>query len=324
MHFHYLILRTFLGSPPPSKNFSPPVSNVIARTRPTPPNTLSLKSSNSEAVSSSHTAKTPPPPPPRWAKPVASQQNYTVTTTVTFSLHKETPSSPLIQVSCGQISKSTDDSEIMPAIKSPPGSEIMSPVSDTGGVLRSGRRTKRNRVKHSRHYRESDILETPSVYHRSNFGDKFSDYEDVWGPDSSLSTFKTPTLSSQSNSGTYKLNAPEPPVDTPPDILEQTTTNQPIPKNVLGLVLPQNQTNDLPSITDSTSSLLSPGSPEAKSPVPEEDIPEAKQGSPFYAEPADAIKQVFKLHFLPLVFLVHNKSLVLRKYTLRVLVPAIY
>lgn len=272
--------------------------NVVStRTRPTPPNTLNLKSSNNPStssdvvLSSTHIAKTPPPPPPRWAKPVAGQQNFTVTTTVTFSLHKETQPSPLIQVSCGQISKSTDDSEIMPAIKSPPGSEIMSPISDTGGVIRSGRRNKRNRVKHSRHYRESDILETPSVYHRSNFADKFSDYEDVWGPDSSLSTFKTPS-SSQSNCGTYKINAPELPEDTPSNVPEQTTSVQPVPKNVLGLVLPQNQNNDLPSITDSTSSLLSPGSPETKSPVPEDDIPEAKQGSPFYAEPADAIKQV--------------------------------
>lgn len=204
----------------------------------------------------------------------------------------------------------------MPAVKSPPGSEIMSPISDTGGASRSGRRTKRNRVKHSRHYRESDILETPSVYHRSNFGDKFSDYEDVWGPDSSLSTFKTPS-SSQSNSGTYKLNAQEPSADAPPDVLEQTAAaNQPpVPKNVLGLVLPQNQTNDLPSITDSTSSLLSPGSPEAKSPVPGEGIPEAKQGSPFYAEPADAIKQVLKPSFFATSFpYVPDMSSALKKY----------
>lgn len=271
------------------------MSLVSGRTRPTPPNTLNLKSSNSPAtsdiVASSHTAKTPPPPPPRWAKPVADQQNYTVTTTVTFSLHKETSPSPLIQVSCAQISKSTDDSEIMPAIKSPPGSEIMSPISDTGGVIRSGRRTKRNRIKQSRHYRESDILETPNVYHRSTFSDKVSDYEDVWGPDSSLSTFKTPS-SSQSNNGTYKKNAPELPPEMPPDILEQTSNVQNISKTTLGLVLPQNQTNDLPSITDSTTSLLSPGTPEPISPVLELGICEPKQGSPFYAEPADAIKQV--------------------------------
>lgn len=288
-----------LGTPPSSDNLSPPTSLVSSRTRPTPPNTLNLKSSNSPLATSdggnaSHTAKTPPPPPPRWAKPVAGQQNFTVTTTVTFSLHKETSPSPLIQVACGQISKSTDDSEIMPAIKSPPGSEIMSPISDTGGVIRSGRRTKRNRIKHSRHYRESDILETPNIYHRSNFADKVSDYEDVWGPDSSLSTFKTPSAASQSNNGTYKKNAPELLSEIPPDILEQTTSIQTIPKNTLGITASQNQNNDLPSITDSTTSLLSPGSPETRSPVPEEDSisSEIKQGSPFYAEPADAIKQV--------------------------------
>jgi hypothetical protein len=104
-----------------------------------------------------------------------------------------------------------------------------------------------------------------------------------------LSTFKTP---SQSNSGTYKKNTPEVPPEVPPDILEQTTSIPTIPKNTLGLVLPLNQINDLPSITDSTTSLLSPGSPDTKSPVPEDDMSEAKQSSPFYAEPADAIRQV--------------------------------
>jgi len=246
-------------------------------------------------------AKTPPPPPPRWAKPVAGQQNYTVTTTVTFSLHKETPTptpQPLGQAPCALLSKSTDDSEIMPAVKSPPGSEIMSPVSDTGGAIRSGRRTKRNRIKQSRHYRESDILDAPNVYHRSTFADKVSDYEDVWGPDSSLSTFKTTTTpsSSQSNSGgTYKKHGPEipPPEMPPPDILEQTVP-PPVSKNTSG-GLPQNhQSNDLPSITDSTTSLLSPGTPDDKSlgDDDDDDIAEPKQGSPFYAEPADAIKQV--------------------------------
>ncbi|XP_050547742.1 protein sprint isoform X3 [Daktulosphaira vitifoliae] len=265
------------------------------RTRPTPPNTLNLKSSNTpntvDNISSLHVAKTPPPPPPRWAKPVTGQQNFTVTTTVTFNLHKETSPSPLSLLPSGPISKSTDDSEIMPPIKSPPGSDIMSPISDTGGVIRSGRRTKKNRIKQSRHYRESDILETTSVYHRSAFADKASDYEDVWGPDSSLSTFKTPTSSVHSNNDTYKKYAPNIETDMPPDILEQTANVQNNPKNTLGLVLQQSQNTDLPSITDSMTSLLSPGTPEIKSPSPEDDLPKAKQGSPFYAEPADAIKQ---------------------------------
>lgn len=43
-------------------------------------------------------------------------------------------------------------------------------------------RSKRHngRRKESKHYQESDILESPSVYCRSNLGDKISDYEDLW------------------------------------------------------------------------------------------------------------------------------------------------
>lgn len=37
-----------------------------------------------------------------------------------------------------------------------------------------------SRRKESTHYQESDILESPSVYCRSNLGDKISDYEDLW------------------------------------------------------------------------------------------------------------------------------------------------
>lgn len=45
-------------------------------------------------------------------------------------------------------------------------------------------RTKRSRArKGSSHYQESDILESPQVYCRSNLGDKISDYEDLWTPE---------------------------------------------------------------------------------------------------------------------------------------------
>lgn len=40
-----------------------------------------------------------------------------------------------------------------------------------------------NRRKQSKHYHDSDILESPSVYCRSNLGDKISDYEDLWDPE---------------------------------------------------------------------------------------------------------------------------------------------
>lgn len=55
--------------------------------------------------------------------------------------------------------------------------KIVSPTSQV-----AGNRTKRNRAarKESKHYQESDILESPQVYCRSNLGDKISDYEDLW------------------------------------------------------------------------------------------------------------------------------------------------
>lgn len=61
-------------------------------------------------------------------------------------------------------------------------------------------RSKRHngRRKESKHYQESDILESPSVYCRSNLGDKISDYEDLWTQEnnnshSSLHIGDTPT-----------------------------------------------------------------------------------------------------------------------------------
>lgn len=50
-------------------------------------------------------------------------------------------------------------------------------------------RSKRHhhRRKESSHYQESDILESPSVYCRSNLGDKISDYEDLWTPENNNS-----------------------------------------------------------------------------------------------------------------------------------------
>lgn len=45
---------------------------------------------------------------------------------------------------------------------------------------------------------ESDILESPQVYCRSNLGDKISDYEDLWTQDNAIGTplSKGPLMSS--------------------------------------------------------------------------------------------------------------------------------
>uniref|UniRef100_A0AAG5D5S8 Protein sprint n=1 Tax=Anopheles atroparvus TaxID=41427 RepID=A0AAG5D5S8_ANOAO len=51
----------------------------------------------------------------------------------------------------------------------------------------STRVSRRNKRKESKHYQESDILESPSVYCRSTLGDKISDYEDIWSQDATKS-----------------------------------------------------------------------------------------------------------------------------------------
>lgn len=87
-------------------------------------------------------------------------------------------------------------------------SKILSPNSET-----SSTRTKRHRArKESKHYQTSDILESPQVYCRSNLGDKISDYEDLWTPE---------TAANQANQGKGpKLSSFRP--EHPPDLLTET------------------------------------------------------------------------------------------------------
>lgn len=56
--------------------------------------------------------------------------------------------------------------------------KLMSPMSVETPTGRIRRSTKAR--KESKHYQESDILESPQVYCRSALGDKISDYEDLW------------------------------------------------------------------------------------------------------------------------------------------------
>lgn len=74
-----------------------------------------------------------------------------------------------------------------PSILSP---DTLSPLSVSKGA-RHSRRNKPTSRKLSRHYQESDILDSPTVYYRSAAGDKASDYEDIWGPEhNGISSFK--------------------------------------------------------------------------------------------------------------------------------------
>ncbi|XP_014281699.1 protein sprint isoform X4 [Halyomorpha halys] len=311
------------GSPTSLPSNSPTeLCNVPPRApRPTPPNTLNListsanNSSNCKSVSSPpHSlgmvpTKTPPPPPPRWSKP---GQNFTVTTTVTFSMTETTSTSPPPHV---EKQSSICDTESLPSLQSgtatlesnragsakspvsdilspsqalsPTGSDPRSALSPTGSDPRSAlsptgsalsptgsdpksalspvsdskpphRRSKRH--KESRHYQESDILESPGVYYRSSVADKVSDYEDIWGPES-LTTFKP------------RSSPFSPPEEQRrvPDILDRVP---PCPAPRPSLIAPH-------------PSPISPTEPK----TPTEQAPtNNKQSSPFYCEPADAIK----------------------------------
>ncbi|XP_012149604.1 src homology 2 domain-containing protein sprint isoform X7 [Megachile rotundata] len=151
--------------------------------------------------------KTPPPPPPRWAKPGIgqTQNNFMVTTTVTFNVNQandvsssqqNTPSDPNTSLLSPQSATSNKSLTSNFSVKSPlsPTTPVLSPLSKlvpntgakTPNVLspttpsstsKSKRRRDREARKNSQHYQESDILES---YYRSSPGDKISDYEDIW------------------------------------------------------------------------------------------------------------------------------------------------
>jgi hypothetical protein len=178
--------------------------------------------------------------------------------------------------------------------------QVMSPNTPDSSKLPGNGRGKKQRpnhnrqtsVKESHHYQESDILESPTVYYRSSVADKVSDYEDIWGPEM-MSTFKPPIPMVRSSpfSSPEDISISSGGNKKTPDLLERVGT--PVSgscvslnsvnsnKNRLGLVI------NTGSATNSNTN--SPMSPEPKSQT--EDSTAAKQGSPFYAEPADALRQ---------------------------------
>ncbi|XP_043251515.1 protein sprint isoform X1 [Colletes gigas] len=180
--------------------------------------------------------RTPPPPPPRWAKPGMghAQNNFTVTTTVTFNVNQtndvgsslqNTPSDPNTSLLSPQSATSNKSLASSFSVKSPlsPTTPVLSPMSKlvpnagvkTPNVLspttpsstsKSKRRRDREARKNSQHYQESDILES---YYRSSPGDKISDYEDIWN------------TTDQSNQSTWSPNDKLARNDGPPNPQER-------------------------------------------------------------------------------------------------------
>lgn len=256
-------------SPPPSNASSPdadlvlnmnplmstfktaePSTPVTTKEKPTRPSTLNLTNKidpNTEIkqIKSMPSFKNaPPPPPPRWSKPSTPQNNFTVTTTVTFSMGSQSPRSEAppsqMEIQCdpkrmspeGQCTTSTmsskgsrDNSSVNNSQILSPNSSILSPNSDPTSLIspdtlsplsitKTARHSKRKH-KISKHYQESDIVDSPTMlYYKSGLGDKISDYEDVWTNEQTIPKPKITNLAS-------------------PDILQHTGNEISLNNNIL-------------------------------------------------------------------------------------------
>ncbi|XP_017870792.1 PREDICTED: protein sprint isoform X3 [Drosophila arizonae] len=346
--------------------------------RPKPPNTLNLK---------------PPAPPMRWSKPHSPDQlgnNFTVTTTVTFSMENNnnsnnnnniasnginsaamakpnpaqfvevtTPaaSNPFNALLNSQASTSTfqtfakrlsPEGECKDTLSSQGSSsndsrwqsqsqsqsqssrdsshsqrKMLSPMTPNGAghllpgvgsTSSSSSKSRKSRIrKESKHYQESDILESPPAqYCASALSDKISDYEDVWTHDPSdraslLTSFK-PGLD---NGGVLNRRPDllaETPASTPTQQqllspCEETSAGQDSSQQLMqfsgdaparsraGLLLP-NLGNAAPAMTQSlTEPSAADDGGDTTPTAAQTPGSRSKQGSPTYAEPADALRQ---------------------------------
>ncbi|XP_017074532.1 protein sprint isoform X2 [Drosophila eugracilis] len=332
-----------------------PEMDQVRPQRPKPPNTLNLK---------------PPAPPLRWSKPHSPDQNgsgngnFTVTTTVTFSMENgganggptaangngkfvevTTPaaSNPFNALLNGQAStfqtfakRLSPEGECKDTLSSqgsssndgrwPPTARKlltspMTPLTPSGGSSSSGGKSRKSRAgKESQHYKESDILESPPLqYCASALSDKISDYEDVWSHDPSdraslLTSFRpaldtvggvmnrrpdllaetpsTPTPTQQSHLAPCEEETTATPNESSSQSLLQFSGDVPA-RSRAGLLLP-NLSGQAPpaAMTQSVSAADDDGGD--TTPTAEGQTPgggRSKQGSPFYAEPADALRQ---------------------------------
>lgn len=292
-----------------------PSTPVSKDPKPTRPNTLNLinnidpknetriepikciPSFKNESVS-----KTPPPPPPRWSKPTTPQNNITVTTTVTFSVNSQSPrmEQAPTEIICdtkrmspeGQTSTMSSKGSSLrrgPETITSPNGSILSPNSDSNSLMtpdtlsplsvtKTARTSRRAKHKVSKHYQESDILESPTVYYRSAVGDKISDYEDLWSNEHANQK-KTTNLAS-------------------PDLLQHTGTVVSLNNNILSPTESQTTGSQhshcsTPNGNQNSSSLSiqSPTNDTNGATPSQEPAHSPKQSSPFYAEPADSLAQ---------------------------------
>ncbi|XP_053608353.1 protein sprint isoform X7 [Plodia interpunctella] len=135
--------------------------------------------------------------------------------------------------------------------------KVLSPNSYTTSTTPSGRsrRSRHSLRKESRHYQESDILESPGVYYRSSLMDKVSDYEDIWGPESNnCSTFKP--LKSENdnniNNGFMKSKRPDLLPDTLPKLNAAKSTQSMLEKENIHILNSTESLNEKKNFSDSS------------------------------------------------------------------------
>ncbi|XP_037936204.1 protein sprint-like [Teleopsis dalmanni] len=340
----------------PNKNH---IESGIRPQRPKPPNTLNLD------------LRKPPAPPLRWSKPISpnsplppdhninAANNFTVTTTVTFSVdNKNSPqlvevttpatqhnpltsalnSSNTFQTFAKRLSPEGECKDTLSSQGSSSGSrwqsqsskdsnnsqrKILSPCSaGTPTSAHGGGKSRKSKArKESKHYQESDILESPQIYCRSTLVDKISDYEDLWSQEptdrvSLLTSFKppdgvqgkrpdllaeTPTITSLNSNilspANCTISSTSPPhanENTATHTAEVTSDTQQLlqftteaqPRTRAALNLPVIMSQSLADDQLKTDTTEGESTPTAQMPASR-----SKQGSPFYAEPADALRQ---------------------------------
>ncbi|XP_028169733.1 protein sprint isoform X4 [Ostrinia furnacalis] len=135
--------------------------------------------------------------------------------------------------------------------------KVMSPNTNTTSTTPSGRsrRSRHSQRKESRHYQESDILESPGVYYRSSLMDKVSDYEDIWGPESNnCSTFKPlkPDNDNNINNGLMKSKKPDLLPDTLPKMTNAKSTQSILEKENIHILNSTESLNEKKNLSDSS------------------------------------------------------------------------
>ncbi|KAM8718465.1 hypothetical protein ACLKA7_001641 [Drosophila subpalustris] len=203
--------------------------------------------------------------------------------------------------------------------------KILSPLTPNGAGMLPGQSTgcsssksRKSRIrKESKHYQESDILESPPAqYCASALSDKISDYEDVWSHDPSdraslLTSFKpgldrrpdllaetpsTPTqqllspceeLGNTNNANNANNNHISNSNESSCQQLLQFSGDAP-PRSRAGLLLPMAMTQ---SLTEPNAGNRDDDGGDTTPTAAQTPGSRSKQGSPFYAEPADALRQ---------------------------------